>query len=490
MSRNEVDINQYAVSYVDKEGSGGRKKRKKNSGSKGLIVFLVIVVLAALAGVAIVMLMPKQTGVVTGTEIEGFTDTAVTLKWEKSDGAKSYRVYQCQKGQSDYVVVKDELTEPTFTLNGLAPATWYSFGIKAVSDGGKVSDNFEKTVSVTTKPEAIEITSIVSRNDGEIYLEWSDSPKATGYLIEYKTAGNDYNEANSLSVKKGVKNGKDVKNLEPGAELTVRVSAYIDVDQGDAAYPRAVGIPSAEKTISVAGNGVKPTSTDTSTPDPDKPATQSDKPINNVDPNKPMVALTFDDGPLGGQSSEKILDVLEKYNAKATFFMIGNGSEEHPDNLKRKVQLGMELGNHTYDHENYGDDVTAETIKKASDAIFSASGQYPTCFRSPGGMTTDTILAECKKEGMAAYYWSLDTEDWKSRDADTVYNAVMSRVEDGDIILMHEIYDSTADAVEKMVPALIEKGYQLVTCHDLIAAKTGAAPVAGKEYINAWSDND
>ena len=198
-----------------------------------------------------------------------------------------------------------------------------------------------------------------------------------------------------------------------------------------------------------------------------------------------MIALTFDDGPLTVEVSEKILDTLEKYNARATFFMVGNLTESRAANLKRKVQLHCEIGNHTWNHEHYGKNVTAQDISKASDAIEKACGQRPTAFRSPGGNTTETIRNECKKENMALYYWSLDTEDWKYRNADHVYKAVMNNVQDGDIILMHEIYPSTAEAVERMVPELVKKGYQLVTCEELIKAKTGKEPEAGTQYLNA-----
>ena len=86
---------------------------------------------------------------------------------------------------------------------------------------------------------------------------------------------------------------------------------------------------------------------------------------------------------------------------------------------------------------------------------------------------------------MPLYYWSLDTLDWRDRDADTVYNRVMKKVKDGDIILMHEIYDSTADAVARLVPALQKEGYQLVTCEELMLAKTKKAPAPGKQYTRA-----
>ena len=85
---------------------------------------------------------------------------------------------------------------------------------------------------------------------------------------------------------------------------------------------------------------------------------------------------------------------------------------------------------------------------------------------------------------MPIYYWTIDTEDWRSRDADAVYDKVIDSVSDGDIILMHEIYNSTADAVKRIVPKLLKKGYQLVTCKELMYAKNGKAPEAGVEYIS------
>ncbi|MBQ3903600.1 MAG: polysaccharide deacetylase family protein [Eubacterium sp.] len=202
-----------------------------------------------------------------------------------------------------------------------------------------------------------------------------------------------------------------------------------------------------------------------------------------------MVALTFDDGPGYNNASDQILDVLEKYNAKATFFMVGKNALDHPKNLERKIALGCELGNHTQTHEHYGSNVTRSDIKKCTASIKKACGQKPTCFRSPGGSTTSLIRDECKKEGMPLYYWSIDTLDWKYRNEDHVYNAVMDNVKDGDIILMHELYYSTADAVERIVPALIKRGYKLVTCEELIKAKTGKEPQPGVQYYSATKSN-
>ncbi|MCR5208223.1 MAG: polysaccharide deacetylase family protein [Eubacterium sp.] len=202
-----------------------------------------------------------------------------------------------------------------------------------------------------------------------------------------------------------------------------------------------------------------------------------------------MIALTFDDGPGYNDVSERILDVLEKYGVKATFFMVGKNAADHPKNLERKLALGCELGNHTQTHEHYGKNVTRSDIQKCTKSIKKACGKKPSSFRSPGGSTTSLIRDECLDEGMPLYFWSIDTLDWKYRDADRVYNAVMNNVKDGDIILMHELYSSTADAVERMVPKLLKKGYRLVTCEELILAKTGKLPEAGVQYISAYKTN-
>ena len=166
--------------------------------------------------------------------------------------------------------------------------------------------------------------------------------------------------------------------------------------------------------------------------------------------------------------------------------MIGTNAKANSENVKRKVALGCQIGNHTYDHKQYGKNVSASSIQNGAEAISNAAGGAKvTCFRSTGGMTTDAMRDECRKEGVPLYHWSLDTEDWKSRDAEKVYDVVMSQIKDGDIVLMHDIYESSAEAFEKIVPELLSQGYQFVTCDELITAKTGAPPEPGTQYKSA-----
>lgn len=210
----------------------------------------------------------------------------------------------------------------------------------------------------------------------------------------------------------------------------------------------------------------------------------------DLDASKPMVALSFDDGPAftyeGFNATQEILNVLEYHGVRATFFMCGARINDYNSScLKREIAIGCEIGNHTYDHTRYGDEVTKEDISKTSEIIKDYCGFYPTIFRCPGGIITRTIREECEQEGMPIAYWSVDTEDWKSQDMDLIYEKTMEGVYDGAIILMHDIYPSTAKAVKKIVPALMKKGYQIVTVSELLSAKNdGVKAAAGQQYID------
>lgn len=201
----------------------------------------------------------------------------------------------------------------------------------------------------------------------------------------------------------------------------------------------------------------------------------------DLDKSKPMIAFTFDDGP-NASSTNIVLDTLQKNGASATFFMVGarTKSSANADCVKRMVSMGCQLGNHTYDHTHYGKEVTVEDISKCSDAIYDITGLKPTAFRPTGGAISDLI-----KENANApiYIWSVDTLDWKHRDTDRIYKTVMNNVKDGDIVLMHDIYSTTAAAVERLVPELVSQGYQIVNVAEL-AYYHGIEPQNGNIYYS------
>ncbi len=201
------------------------------------------------------------------------------------------------------------------------------------------------------------------------------------------------------------------------------------------------------------------------------------------DPSKPMVALTFDDGPYGPVTN-RILAKLEENGGHATFFVVGNRVKTYASSVQRAVKDGCQIGNHTYDHKSALTKLTpAEIQKQIHDtdvAVAYYAGSAPVIVRPVGGGVNDTVKSSV---GKPMINWSIDTLDWKSRNASSVQSNVLDHVQDGDIILMHDLYKTTADACDVIIPELTKRGYQLVTVSELAAAK-GITLENGKVYTS------
>jgi len=196
-----------------------------------------------------------------------------------------------------------------------------------------------------------------------------------------------------------------------------------------------------------------------------------------VDTTKPMVALTWDDGP-NGSTGEKIMDVLEANNGRGTFFIVGDRIDQYASEVQRMASSGHEIANHSWDHDeklskNDSSYIQAE-FDKVNAKVLELTGITPTLARLPGGIISDTVKSTIQ---MPLIFWSVDTKDWKSRDAQSVADIIRSEVKDGDIVLMHELYASTQAACEQIIPWLAQQGYQLVTVSELIQFRN--AEVAG-----------
>ena len=210
--------------------------------------------------------------------------------------------------------------------------------------------------------------------------------------------------------------------------------------------------------------------------------------ISTLDPDQPMIALTFDSGPDAGFVTSRILDTLSSNNSLATFFPTGEAASLYPDTMKRIAEEGHEIGNHTYDNSHVGGEVTADDILSANTAIEAACGVSPKLFRAQQGEVTDAIIDTCQTAGMAVILFNFDSHDWEIYDGDSVTERILEYADDGDIIQFRfmDDYDHTADAIDNIVPALIDEGYQLVTVTQLIQAKTGSVPLAGEVYNSAF----
>ena len=217
---------------------------------------------------------------------------------------------------------------------------------------------------------------------------------------------------------------------------------------------------------------------------PETPANTVPRPSGHIDPSKPMVALSFDDGP--SKYSNRILDTLEKHNSRATFCVIGNLAGGKADVIRRQYILGCETIGHSYDHRDLTKLSQSDIRSQIMDTykiIDSILDNPPKLIRTPYGAVNSTVREVAKDLGFSIISWSVDTLDWQSRNAGKVYDAIMRDTKNKSIILCHDLYESTADAMERVIPELISRGYQLVTVSELIE-HSGGNFEAGKVYFS------
>lgn len=195
---------------------------------------------------------------------------------------------------------------------------------------------------------------------------------------------------------------------------------------------------------------------------PEKPPLEESQP---KEPRK-QIALTFDDGP-NNKSTIQILDILQKYDVKATFFVLGQNVVKHPDVVKRMYIEGHEIANHSWGHKNLTKLNPAQMhaeIDRASDAIFEATGHYPTAYRPPYGAVDANVRQEIQ---LTPVLWNIDTLDWHHKNPVKTLENVKANAKDGGIILMHDIHQESADAVEAVIQYLQQEDYEFITAKEL-----------------------
>lgn len=199
-----------------------------------------------------------------------------------------------------------------------------------------------------------------------------------------------------------------------------------------------------------------------------------------LDKNKKTIAFTFDDGP--SDYDLKLIDLLVDSHSTATFFVVGNRIESFPNSIHKMVESGMEVGNHTYNHKSLTG-LSASAIKtqitKTNDIFKNMTGRDLTSLRPSYGAVNKKVLLQVE---LPVVLWNIDTLDWKTRNADKVYEVIMNNAEDGDIVLMHSLYQSTVDAVERSIKELYKKGFQVVSVSELAKLK-GRELSIGKSYV-------
>jgi len=210
-----------------------------------------------------------------------------------------------------------------------------------------------------------------------------------------------------------------------------------------------------------------------------------------------LVALTFDDGP-GGAVTSHILDSLQKVKGRATFFCLGDRAENYQDILKRMVAQGCEVASHSHSHERLtrlGNGALSDDLRRAAAALETFSGVQPKLLRPPFGAVNERMLGHVD---MPVILWSIDSEDWRycellcknrseerrQEDFLKVVNSVLEYVQDGDIVLMHDLYAFTQDVADTVIAELHHQGWRMVTVSELFKAK-GIEPEPGEVYHSA-----
>lgn len=188
-----------------------------------------------------------------------------------------------------------------------------------------------------------------------------------------------------------------------------------------------------------------------------------------IDRDSKLIALTFDDGP--NYNTNKVLDVLEKYDVPATFFVLGSKIKGNEYILKRIINSGSEIGNHTYNHlilTKYKEDKIFEEINNTSELIYEVTGDYPKLLRPSYGIVNNKVK---KLSNYPIIIWDIDTLDWKYHNSNRIANRVINKVSDGDIVLMHDVYSATSNALNIIIPKLKDNGYSFVTVSELFYYK-------------------
>lgn len=215
--------------------------------------------------------------------------------------------------------------------------------------------------------------------------------------------------------------------------------------------------------------------------EPTEPEPANDNPF-GIDPSKPMIALTFDDGP--SKYTWDIVDVLKNHQARATFFLLGSRVATHQAAIDNALASHNEIASHTFAHKNLTkltEPEVIEQIRLVDEALQQQHDYTPALLRVPYGAKNDQVQAILQAEGKPLIGWSVDPYDWKVKNKEKVVSHILNNVQDGDIVLMHDIYGPTAEAVAELVPALQERGYQLVTVSELFKFR-GVTPQAGQYY--------
>lgn len=209
-------------------------------------------------------------------------------------------------------------------------------------------------------------------------------------------------------------------------------------------------------------------------------------PVYGVDRGDKTVALTFD-AAWGADKTDKILEILDEYGAKATFFLVGFWLDDYPDEVKKIDAAGHEIGNHSKNHLNMSGLDKSEQVKEitsVNEQIKNLTGKTPRFFRPPFGDYNNSLIESVEQQSMIAVQWSVDSLDWKGLSAAQIADRVLAKVTDGSIILCHNNSDHIVEALPLILIGLENKGYKPVTMSELVYTENYSIDNNGIQHLN------
>ncbi len=208
-------------------------------------------------------------------------------------------------------------------------------------------------------------------------------------------------------------------------------------------------------------------------------------PVYRVDTGEnKVVALSFD-AAWGADKTDGIIDILNKYNIKATFFLVGFWVDKYEDEVKKIAENGFDIGNHSNNHlkmSTLQNQSIIDEIEYVNKKVESLTGKRPYVFRAPFGDYNNRLIENVTNLNMQAVQWSIDTLDWKGLQADEILNRVKSKASYGDIILFHNNSDHVLDALPKVIEYLLENGYTFQTVSELVYKSGFTIDVNGVQH--------
>ena len=215
-------------------------------------------------------------------------------------------------------------------------------------------------------------------------------------------------------------------------------------------------------------------------------ATQRVLPIYSVERDSKSIALSFD-AAWGNEDTQQLIDILNTYNVKATFFLVGDWVDRYPESVKQLYDAGLEIGNHSDDHAHFtklSSDSIVSNVSACNDKIKAITGQSPTLFRCPYGEYDDHVVSAINQMGMQVIQWDVDSLDWKDLSAEEIYERVTSKAASGSICLFHNAALHTPEALPSIIEYLLSEGYSIVPISQLIYTENYTIDHTGRQWQN------